>query len=43
MRSEAVENLYDDLVDLYGNDIMMKCHVSKEVSFVLKPKLRGEK
>jgi hypothetical protein len=43
MRSESVNNLYDDLVELYGNDIMMKCHVSKEVSFVLKPKLRGEK
>lgn len=43
MRSESVENLYDDLAELYGNDIMMKCHVSKEVSFVLKPKLREEK
>ena len=34
--------LYDHLFELYGNTIMMKCHVSEEVSLYLKPRARPE-
>ena len=34
--------LYDQLYELYGNDIIMNCEVSDKVSYVLKPKLRAD-
>ena len=37
-----VEPIYTQIFELY-DDTMATCHVSDEVSFVLKPKLRGEK
>jgi len=32
--------IYDHLMKLYGNDIMMYCHVTDEVSKLVRPKLR---
>jgi len=32
--------LYTQLYELYGEDIMMSCHVSEDVSYVLRPRLR---
>ena len=37
-----VEPIYTQIFELY-DDTMAVCHVSEEVSFVLKPKLREEK
>ena len=32
--------LYTQLYELYGNDIMMECVVSEEVSEVIRPRMR---
>ena len=32
--------IYDYLMDLYGNDIMMWCHVTDEVSKLIRPRSR---
>lgn len=37
-----IDPIYSQIYDLY-DDTMATCHVSDEVSFVLKPKLREEK
>lgn len=42
MNDKLADPLYDQLYELYGGDIMMSCHVSDQVSYVLKPKLREE-
>ena len=34
--------LYDHLMGLYGNDIMMWCHVTDEVSVYVRPRTRPE-
>jgi hypothetical protein len=34
--------LYNQLYELYGNDIMMSCEVSDKVSYVLRPRLRED-
>ena len=40
MNEGLMDGVYTQLHELYGNDIMMQCHVSDQVSFVLSPKLR---
>ena len=41
MNEDMARPIYDRLYDLYGNDIMMTCHVTKEVSNELvRPRLR---
>ena len=43
MNEDIAQPVYDRLYDLYGNDIMMTCHVTKEVSNELvRPRLRPE-
>ena len=42
MNDKLADPLYDQLYELYGEDIMMSCQVSDQVSYVLKPKLREE-
>ena len=42
MNDRLFDPLYNHLYELYGTDIMMKCHVSEEVSYKLLPKLRPE-
>ena len=37
-----IDPIYSQIHDLY-DDTTAKCHVSDEISFVLKPKLREEK
>ena len=32
--------IYDHLMDLYGNDIMMWCHVTDKVSKLIRPRSR---
>lgn len=34
--------IYDHLVSLYGNDIMMFCYVTDEVSAYIRPKARPD-
>lgn len=40
VRSGLIDGIYDQLYDLYGNDMMLTCEVSDVPSFILKPKLR---
>ena len=40
VRSGLMDGMYDQLYDLYGNDMMLTCEVSDVPSFILKPKLR---
>ena len=40
MDDGLADPLYTQLYELYGEDIMMKCHVSEDVSYVLRPRLR---
>lgn len=41
MNRNIAEPLYNYLHDLYGNDMMMTCHVTEEVSHdLVRPKLR---
>lgn len=42
MNDRLADPIYNHLYELYGNDIMMKCFVSEEVSFKLRPRLRPE-
>ena len=43
LNEDVAQPVYDRLYDLYGNDIMMTCHVTKEVSNELvRPRLRPE-
>ena len=35
--------IYDHLMELYGNDIMMFCHVTKKVSRIVRPRARPRK
>jgi len=42
MQSRTFDNFYDHIYDLYGNDIMMTCHVTDEVSKLIRPKPRPE-
>lgn len=34
--------LYNQLYELYGNDIIMNCEVSDRVSYIIKPKWRAD-
>ena len=43
MNENHAQPLYDHIYDLYGNDISMKCIVSKQASKLIRPKLRPEK
>jgi len=43
MNSGSADGIYNHLYDLYGNDIMMTCHVTDKVSKLIRPKLRPEK
>jgi len=40
MDDGLADPLYNQLYELYGEDIMMKCYVSEDVSYVLRPRLR---
>lgn len=40
MDDGLADPLYTQLYELYGEDIMMSCHVSEDVSYVLRPRLR---
>jgi hypothetical protein len=41
MDNNLVEPLYNHLLDLYGNDMMMRCYVTEEASHdLVRPKLR---
>ena len=43
MDEDIAQPIYDRLYDLYGNDIMMTCYVTKEASNELvRPRLRPE-
>lgn len=43
MDEDIAQPIYDRLYDLYGNDIMMSCYVTKEASNELvRPRLRPE-
>ena len=42
MNEGLMDGVYDQLHELYGNDIMMQCQVSDQASFILRPKLRPE-
>ena len=43
MNEDIAQSVYDRLYDLYGNDIMMSCYVTKESSNELvRPRLRPE-
>jgi hypothetical protein len=34
--------IYDHLMDLYGNDMMMWCHVTDQVSVYVRPRARPD-
>jgi len=40
MQDDIAAPLYDELYDLYGNNIMMFCEVSETVSNIIRPKAR---
>ena len=40
MSKGLADHLYDHLMELYGNDIMMFCHVTDQVSFSIRPRAR---
>jgi hypothetical protein len=40
MQNDIAAPLYDELYDLYGNNIMMFCEVSEGVSNIIRPKAR---
>ena len=43
LNEDVAQPIYDRLYDLYGNDIMMSCYVTKESSNELvRPRLRPE-
>ncbi len=42
MQNDVVMPLYEELYDLYGNNIMMFCEVSENVSRIVRPRLRPE-
>lgn len=40
LQNDIAAPLYDELYDLYGNNIMMFCEVSETVSNIIRPKAR---
>jgi|TARA_B100000085_G_scaffold275708_1_gene293911 hypothetical protein len=42
MQSRSVDNFYNYIYDLYGNDISMRCEVSTTRSKIIRPKSRPE-
>jgi hypothetical protein len=42
MQSRSVDNFYNYIYDLYGNDISMRCEVSTTRSKIIRPKIRPE-
>tara|TARA_R100000426_G_scaffold20069_2_gene17294 strand:- start:534 stop:767 length:234 start_codon:yes stop_codon:yes gene_type:complete len=40
MSAGLADPLYDHLMGLYGNDIMMFCHVTDQVSKLIRPRAR---
>lgn len=40
LQNDIAAPLYDELYDLYGNNIMMFCEVSETVSNIIRPKTR---
>jgi hypothetical protein len=42
LQNDVAMPLYEELYDLYGNNIMMFCEVSEDVSRIVRPRLRPE-
>ena len=42
LQNDVVMPLYEELYDLYGNNIMMFCEVSEDVSRIVRPRGRPE-
>ena len=40
LQNDIAAPLYDELYDLYGNNMMMFCEVSETVSNIIRPKAR---
>lgn len=42
LQNDVAMPLYEELYDLYGNNIMMFCEVTEEVSRIVRPRARPE-